>query len=311
LPYRPNVLLGLQRLHGIHLLFHYPPLEGGAQVKRTHRSGFTLIELLVVIAIIAILAAILFPVFAQAREKARSSSCLSNNKQILTAWKMYAQDYDEQQVWSWYLNDGLMGGAPGPTDNGINRPWMDGLNPYVKNAQIFICPSGSRNVGDYAGGLPSHAKVTSHYVYPSWVTYNYWDFWGCIMFSGFPTNPSRSAGTFCNNPWAYCAGTEFSNNPAESVTIIEGYYISYFTPGTAAETAPFGSAATTGLLKASPAAEINETKMSARHTGGMNVSYADGHAKFIKFQRFWKDNSLRHNYAGGLYPQSPVMRHGD
>src|SRR5438034_6492919 len=59
------------------------------------RNGFTLIELLVVIAIIAILAAILFPVFAQAREKARSISCLSNNKQIGTAYMMYLQDYDE------------------------------------------------------------------------------------------------------------------------------------------------------------------------------------------------------------------------
>ena len=62
---------------------------------RSPRRGFTLIELLVVIAIIAILAAILFPVFAQAREKARSSSCLSNNKQIALAHSMYAQDYDE------------------------------------------------------------------------------------------------------------------------------------------------------------------------------------------------------------------------
>jgi len=62
------------------------------------RKGFTLIELLVVIAIIAILAAILFPVFARAREKARSSSCLSNTKQIVLAILMYAQDYDERMV---------------------------------------------------------------------------------------------------------------------------------------------------------------------------------------------------------------------
>jgi prepilin-type N-terminal cleavage/methylation domain-containing protein len=69
------------------------------------RSGFTLIELLVVIAIIAILAAILFPVFAQAREKARGAACLSNTKQLTTGFVMYAQDYDETfPQWNWLQN---------------------------------------------------------------------------------------------------------------------------------------------------------------------------------------------------------------
>jgi len=96
------------------------------------RRGFTLIELLVVIAIIAILAAILFPVFAKAREKARQTSCLCNIKQILLGFHMYAQDYDER----------------GPS--GRNCNWASGgpygthvavLQPYVKNWQMFICPS--------------------------------------------------------------------------------------------------------------------------------------------------------------------------
>ena len=76
--------------------------------NRSHRNAFTLIELLVVIAIIAILAAILFPVFAQAREKARSASCLSNEKQIGLGLMMYTQDYDETYPTAYFL----VGGAP-------------------------------------------------------------------------------------------------------------------------------------------------------------------------------------------------------
>jgi prepilin-type N-terminal cleavage/methylation domain-containing protein/prepilin-type processing-associated H-X9-DG protein len=95
-----------------------------------HR-GFTLIELLVVIAIIAILAAILFPVFARAREKARQSSCLSNVKQIMTGVMMYAQDYDEM----------LCPGAKPALAGGGNLWWTQLVEPYVKNTEIFKCPS--------------------------------------------------------------------------------------------------------------------------------------------------------------------------
>ena len=91
------------------------------------RRGFTLIELLVVIAIIAILAAILFPVFARAREKARQTSCLSNGKQLTLAFQMYAQDYDEVLPCYWY------GDSVGY--------WCVVIYPYVKNEQIFVCPS--------------------------------------------------------------------------------------------------------------------------------------------------------------------------
>jgi prepilin-type N-terminal cleavage/methylation domain-containing protein/prepilin-type processing-associated H-X9-DG protein len=112
------------------------------------RSGFTLIELLVVIAIIAILAAILFPVFAQAREKARTISCLSNNKQIGTAMMMYVQDYDETfPYWSWWYSSDLGGGpyagSPGGTSafNHWEGFWFNAIYPYVKNSQVFACPS--------------------------------------------------------------------------------------------------------------------------------------------------------------------------
>jgi prepilin-type N-terminal cleavage/methylation domain-containing protein/prepilin-type processing-associated H-X9-DG protein len=103
-------------------------------------SAFTLIELLVVIAIIAILAAILFPVFAQAREKARQASCLSNMKQIGTAALMYTQDYDERTPRNWYGDLGMEAStAPGDTPD--RYKWMDALQPYAKNTQMFTCPS--------------------------------------------------------------------------------------------------------------------------------------------------------------------------
>jgi prepilin-type N-terminal cleavage/methylation domain-containing protein/prepilin-type processing-associated H-X9-DG protein len=110
-------------------------------VPGARRSGFTLIELLVVIAIIAILAAILFPVFAQAREKARQSSCSSNLKQIGTALMMYVQDYDET-----YPNRRF---EPFDTSNSNARyddnSWRSVIQPYVKNTQILVCPSNPDN----------------------------------------------------------------------------------------------------------------------------------------------------------------------
>ena len=104
--------------------------------KARSRRAFTLIELLVVIAIIAILAAILFPVFAQAREKARQTSCLSNMKQIGTASIMYVQDYDE--MFSPIRVADITG--PGGEPDAIIT-WRNVIQPYIKNLNVFSCPS--------------------------------------------------------------------------------------------------------------------------------------------------------------------------
>ena len=108
------------------------------------RRGFTLIELLVVIAIIAILAAILFPVFAKAREKARQASCLSNCKQLSLAILQYAQDFDERYPKCWSSFNG--------SGSAVRWYWYSdtfpgSLFPYVKNKQVYVCPSSTP--GDY------------------------------------------------------------------------------------------------------------------------------------------------------------------
>ena len=123
-------------------------------IRKIQRGGFTLIELLVVIAIIAILAAILFPVFARARENARRSSCQSNLKQIGLGIMQYTQDYDEK------LPRRVVGPAP-------FKSWRVVTQPYLKSTQIFACPSNTGNALDTedngTGGLQTPAAMPRSY----------------------------------------------------------------------------------------------------------------------------------------------------
>ncbi|HEX8834260.1 MAG TPA: DUF1559 domain-containing protein, partial [Abditibacteriaceae bacterium] len=116
----------------------------------THR-GFTLIELLVVIAVIAILASILFPVFARARENARRSSCASNLKQIGLGLLQYAGDFDDKMPYSFFGTSA----ATTPT----NYKWMDALYPYVKSEQLFVCPSDTTGKYQYSGNVTTPAST--------------------------------------------------------------------------------------------------------------------------------------------------------
>ncbi len=150
------------------------------------RKGFTLIELLVVIAIIAILAAILFPVFARARENARRASCQSNLKQIALGVFQYTQDYDEKYPMNYWgttlvLAPATPAGTPGltfrfdsgsGTNTGYFVTWMDMIFPYVKSTQIFVCPSVgvappspsygyNREIGNSAGAATGGDSLAS------------------------------------------------------------------------------------------------------------------------------------------------------
>lgn len=143
---------------------------------RSRHQGFTLIELLVVIAIIAILAAILFPVFARTRQMARKTSCASNLRQLGLANHMYAQDYDGQFITE-------------PTQNNPHPALCRALTPYVKNRQIFYCPG--------AKACESHAQSTEYCGPPEsiietdanwaggWISYRYF----CFL-AADPRNPN-------------------------------------------------------------------------------------------------------------------------
>jgi len=125
-------------------------------LRHDRHRGFTLIELLVVIAIIAILASILFPVFSRAREKARESSCISNQKQIGAALMMYAQDYDEEYP---LAASAVADGPPG-TLNTI-------IEPYVKNSQVWRCASDRDNMWKVNGLSYDYGNGAFQYLAPS------------------------------------------------------------------------------------------------------------------------------------------------
>src|SRR5438046_381782 len=136
------------------------------------RRAFTLIELLVVIAIIAILAAILFPVFAQARESARMSACLSNEKQIGNGLMMYLQDYDERlPAADWgnaYVGPPFTAFAFGKGAGAGPPTWADVFQPYVKNLKVMKCPSdGSGNPLVATGPIPGEplSYALNYYFY--------------------------------------------------------------------------------------------------------------------------------------------------
>ncbi len=147
------------------------------------RRAFTLIELLVVIAIIAILAAILFPVFAQAREKARATSCLSNVKQLGLAFRMYVEDQDDKymvmnQPWADQVGDTwaeIYGGHAGTgneaqVEYARKASYAAQLQPYAKSIKIFVCPSDSGVSTQFTVGSAFSSYHYRHYMSASFAT---------------------------------------------------------------------------------------------------------------------------------------------
>jgi prepilin-type N-terminal cleavage/methylation domain-containing protein/prepilin-type processing-associated H-X9-DG protein len=221
------------------------------------RSGFTLIELLVVIAIIAILAAILFPVFARAREKARQTSCLNNTRQIGTAMMMYVQDYDERFPW-------MYGGSP-------RYSTIQLVNPYVQNTQVWNCPSAAGEVGlNSDGSLKSLGDMS--YAWNRFVINNYP--WG-------DPKPTKMAAIAKPASIVLCAdATMDSWGPGRLYPPNYGYNESIanldFPPSCD------NSKWDTGAVGERPGFNV-----CPRHNGMANVTFCDGHAKAMGYNTLY------------------------
>jgi prepilin-type N-terminal cleavage/methylation domain-containing protein len=243
------------------------------------RKAFTLIELLVVIAIIAILAAILFPVFARAREQARRTSCLSNMKQIGIALFMYAQDYDETLPKRRPCEDTydvcLPTFDPRPDGNAYEKTWKNSLMPYIKNYQVFKCPSNdAAQHGTLEQTKNGGAGVNfEDPLYPA--GYGMW-------------LPNFSAPIFPNgNSYPQTlAGLQY---PAQELIIVESHYgwpdigpwLSYCEPsGPTCDSNSFSGASSWG---------------SGHAKKGGNVIYMDSHAKYRNMRATFIDDPGRNN----------------
>lgn len=231
--------------------------------------GFTLIELLVVIAIIAILAAILFPVFAKAREKARQTTCASNLKQIGLAMLQYNQDYDETLVAAWYQQPNSDNGYNQPSDATTYYKWMDAIYPYIKSEALFNCPSNSE-------AKPYHYRDGVNY--GSYTLNNsYYDTRGTHT---PPATDWHDISTGAGYPGKVITVAQLQA-PATTLWVADGSsggQARFEIPGgnTGGQTDPAAVPSTT-----SPRTLMVDTPICERHTGFTNVLWCDGHVKAV------------------------------
>jgi prepilin-type N-terminal cleavage/methylation domain-containing protein/prepilin-type processing-associated H-X9-DG protein len=246
--------------------------------QSSSKHGFTLIELLVVIAIISILAAILFPVFARARESARRASCLSNLKQIGLAVMQYTQDFDE------YLPKEAIQGSPkletGGNASGGLHLWMHSIWPYIKNAQVFNCPSANTTDSGYI------KEFTGDYTGNISYGYNH-----CLSGSGdvtsiLTTSPARNLASV----------QDVAETPlvADSAYYVMGPDNTCFSSEKTAIQNDFGP-----LVDCSGARPgsfyTNNNPPLPRHLETFNMAFVDGHVKSLKSAGWVTPNALSKN----------------
>jgi prepilin-type N-terminal cleavage/methylation domain-containing protein/prepilin-type processing-associated H-X9-DG protein len=240
--------------------------------------GFTLIELLVVIAIIAILAAILFPVFAQAREKARQTTCLSNLKQIGIGFEMYKQDYDG----IYPINRERTDADPPTSDAEETIAWPELIEPYIKNGKVMN-----------TDGTVSYTQGVYH----------------CPSDTGTVVGPS-----YAINAWLEFGFAESGmNKPAETIVLAEKrgdieeehfvWWLSPWPTWPVAQNTPID--ATEEILNnikgGSPEGEHEVGLQTRRHSRGANWLYADSHVKWTSLKRVWGDATTTNQ----LWPARP------
>ncbi|HZP85127.1 MAG TPA: prepilin-type N-terminal cleavage/methylation domain-containing protein [Chthonomonadaceae bacterium] len=275
--------------------------------------GFTLIELLVVIAIIAILAAILFPVFSRAREAARQSACLSNERQLGLAARMYMEDNDGALYHhheGWVLDDGTqveslpaspegcIGGGQG--NSNAEKPWAIFFQPYIKGRQLMFCPSdtGTRspllatNIADYNGGITqigTECDVAPHGEQCQ-AEKSHWVMWSYLLNSIFTHKSCRYAVEGALPGFATDAVIGGLQDP-NVIMFSERNSLALNDPNNTA----FGYvpqddydtwAGEAALVRwgSGPYADQGWIKYN-RHNEGANYIYYDGHVKFLRWGR--------------------------
>ena len=256
--------------------------SGGILLMNLKR-GFTLIELLVVIAIIAILAAILFPVFAQAREKARAISCISNLRQLGTAAKMYEQDYDETLNMEWTNS------YPNASVNGVNQDyknyWTYAIQPYVKNWQITNCPDDSSDGPDWVTNQDNTRKRAGL----------------CIndLMSGWDRDAVKLAALEAPAFSVQFADTAILTAPngdwGGSVAEFKKYKLNLDNYGA------FGHAGEGQYFHNEDRAKWEGNIVHVpvpRHSGNCNCTFFDGHAKAVKLSQFWLGDNRKAEWNG-------------
>jgi prepilin-type N-terminal cleavage/methylation domain-containing protein/prepilin-type processing-associated H-X9-DG protein len=280
----------------------------------THtRKGFTLIELLVVIAIIAILAAILFPVFAQAREKARQITCISNMKQILLGEIQYTQDNEETYEYIRLPNAavGPYPDRPGKSSNGVE----DALNPYLKSWAVWKCPDDSIQP-DFCATTPGNLPLSYSFTFGSKGGTNGYDpdyvAFGIHGYASAVTNGVPNGG--------YSRTLAEVGAPADTVSMYEMWFAGSYTYGynyyrVNSEDVAYSSytnASGPGGIPLAPNVLTTgwctngiagDPITIGSHTGLVNVGFADGHAKTIQRSSLmplqWDASSVAARKAAG------------
>jgi prepilin-type N-terminal cleavage/methylation domain-containing protein/prepilin-type processing-associated H-X9-DG protein len=259
-------------------LIRVPPgvgrLYSNTMTTQPKRNGFTLIELLVVIAIIAILAAILFPVFAQARDKARQTACLSGTKQMGSALMMYMQDNDEQTP---LINQGTAAMSPCPC-------WPDMILPYIKTASFFFsCPSAAIKPGWTPGSKTG-------------IAFGFNTLYTGTEVSGVGYETTPPAGNVNTNPQTPARLAQFAV-PADTIVFgdANGSYIIY-SPDKNGTVISLNPPYDQGLPvpnigRAGSGNNTTSQRFMGRHQLGSNFVYADGHSKWLRLDAAAKLNS--------------------